>query len=165
MLTLLRVIFGFVVACLVAGVVTVAFVVTPADVASLAPDAQAERLASAGVLALLAATHSAIFAFPFAIITITVSEIWRIRSWVYHAVAGTLIAFAGLAAEVAQEVPGQPSILNNYAAAAFLAIGVLSGSAYWLVAGRGAGGRRKDAAEPPASDPAPSEPDAVAEPT
>jgi hypothetical protein len=163
MLTLLRVIFGFIVACLVAGAVTVAFVVTPADVASLPPDAQTERLANAGVLALLAATHSAIFAFPFAIITITISELWRIRSWLYHALAATVIALAGLAAEVAQEVPGQPSILNTYAVGAFLAIGVLSGLAYWLVAGRGAGGKHVDASKPPAE--APSQPDTVAEAT
>lgn len=164
MLTLLRVIFGFIVACLVAGVVIVAFVVTPGDVASLPPDAQSERLASAGVLALLAATHSAIFAFPFAIVTIGVSELWRIRSWLYHALAGTAIALAGLAAEVAQEVPGQPSILSNYAIAAYITTGVLAGLAYWLLAGRGAGGRRADTTEPPAAA-TPSEPNAAAEAT
>ena len=39
MITLLRVLFGFIIACFVAGVVTVAFVVTPADIAALvAPD-------------------------------------------------------------------------------------------------------------------------------
>ena len=74
MITLLRILFGFIVACLIAGVVTVAFVVTPADIANLPPEAQPERLGNAGILALFA-THSAIFAFPFAIIAIGIAEL------------------------------------------------------------------------------------------
>ena len=48
---------------------------------------------------------------------------------------------------------GQPSILNGYALAAYLAVGLAGGLAYWLVAGRRAGGKRADApptAVPPA---------------
>ncbi len=88
MITLLRVLFGFIVACLVAGLVTVAFVVTPADIAGLPAEAQPERLGNAGVLSLLAATHSAIFAFPFAIIAIGIAEMSAIRSWLYYAFVG-----------------------------------------------------------------------------
>ena len=84
MITLLRVLFGFIVACLVAGLVTVAFVVTPADIANLPPEAQPERLGNAGILALLAATHSAIFALPFAIIAIGIAELSRVRTWIYY---------------------------------------------------------------------------------
>jgi hypothetical protein len=153
MLTLLRVLFGFIIACLVAGAVTVAFVVTPADIASLPAEAQAERLGNAGVLALLAATHTAIFAFPLALITIGIAEMWRLRSWLYYVVVGVLIAAAGFAAEYLNEVPGQPSIYNNYALAAFLTVGVLSGFAYWLFAGRRAGGRRGDAVPPAEATP------------
>jgi hypothetical protein len=159
MLTLLRVLFGFIIACLVAGAVTVAFVVTPADVATLPAEAQPERLGNAGVLALLAATHSAIFAFPFALVAIGIGEMWHVRSWLYYVLVAVLIALGGFAAEYVTEVGGQPSILNNYAVAAFLTVGVLSGFAYWLFAGRRAGGRRADAvppaptAEPPANRP------------
>ena len=162
MLTLLRVLFGFVVACLVAGVATVAFVVTPADIASLPSDAQAERLANAGVLALLSATHSAIFSFPFALIAIGISELWRVRSWLYYVLVAIGIALGGLAAVYLNEVPGQPSIVNAYAVGAFVTVGLAAGLAYWLVAGRCSGGRR--AKDGPAAAAKAEEPPAEAEP-
>jgi hypothetical protein len=146
MFTLLRVLFGFIVACLVAGLTTVAFVVTPADLATLPADAWSERLGNAGVLSLLAATHSAIFAFPFAIVAIVIGEWARVRSWIYYAIAGLAIALGGFAAVYLNEAAGQLSIVNEYALRAFLAVGILSGLAYWLVAGRRAGGKRGDAA-------------------
>jgi hypothetical protein len=142
--TIIRVLFGFAVACLVAGVVTVAFVVTPADVAALPPDVRPERLGNAGVLSLLAATHSAIFAFPFALIAIGLGEWLRVRSWIYYSIAGILIAIGGFYAVSYFEVEGQPTIVNNYAIRAFFTVGFFGGLTYWLVAGRGAGGRRGD---------------------
>ncbi len=163
MITLLRVLFGFIVACLIAGVVTVAFVVTPADIANLPPEAQPERLGNAGILALLAATHSAIFAFPFAIIAIGIAELSHVRSRIYYALVGIAIALGGFAAAYLNEVSGQPSILNGYALAAYLAVGAAGGLTYWLVAGRRAGGRRGDAPPPTAIEPpADSEPVAQA---
>ena len=159
MFTLLRVVFGFIVACLVAGLTTVAFVVTPADLATLPADAWSERLGNAGVLSLLAATHSAIFAFPFALVAIVIAEWARVRSWIYYVVAGLAIALGGFAAVYLNEVAGQPSIVNEYALRAFLAVGILSGLAYWLVAGRRAGGRRGDAGRPVAGPPAEPAPD------
>ena len=168
MLTLLRVLFGFVVACLVAGLATVAFVVTPADIASLPAEVQPERLNSAGVLALAAATHSAIFAFPFALVAIGVAELWRVRSWLYYAVIGVGIAVGGLLAVYLNEVQGEPSIFNDYAVIAFATVGIASGLAYWLVAGRCAGGRRAAGAPPPAAEagePPTEEEPASAQPT
>ena len=158
MITLLRVLFGFIIACLVAGVVTVAFVVPPADIASLPAGAQSEHLANAGVLALLAATHSAIFAFPFAMLANGIGEMWHVRSWLYYAVVGLLIGAGGFVAYYANEVVGQPSIFNSYALTAFLTIGTLGGLAYWLVAGRRAGGKRADVPPPAAAPPSASEP-------
>jgi hypothetical protein len=146
--TIFRVLFGFAVACLVAGAVTVVFIVTPADLATLGPDARSEQLGYAGLLSLLAATHSAIFAFPFALIAIALAEWLRVRSWVYYVVVGILIAVGGFGAVSYFEVEGQPTIINNYALWAFLTVGVLGGLAYWLVAGRGAGGRRGGWQEP-----------------
>jgi hypothetical protein len=141
---LLRVVFGFVVACLVAGAATVAFVITPADIVTLPAELRPDRLGSAGTLSLLAATHSAIFAAPFALLAIIVAE-WRcIRSWVYYAIVGILIALGGFGAEYLSEVGGQPSIVNTYAMRAYLAVGFLGGVAYWFAAGRRAGGRRGD---------------------
>jgi hypothetical protein len=141
---LLRVVFGFIVACLVAGAATVAFVITPADIATLPAELRPDRLESAGTLSLLAATHSAIFAAPFALIAIIIAE-WRcIRSWVYYAIVGILIALGGFGAEYLNEVGGQPSIVNAYAVRAYLAVGFLGGVAYWFAAGCRAGGRRAD---------------------
>lgn len=145
--TLLRVLFGFVVACLVAGVATVAFVVTPADIATLPQELRAERLGFAGMLSLRAATHTAIFAFPFALIAIALAEWLRIRSWIYYVLVGVAIALGGFSAEYITEVGSQPSILNDYAVRAFLTVGFFGGLAYWLVAGRGAGGRGAGAAK------------------
>jgi hypothetical protein len=145
MLRVIRVLFGFAVACLVAGAVTVAFIVTPADLAALAPEARADRLSHAGLLALFAATQSAIFSFAFALILIAIAEWYAVRSWIYYALCGVAIAVGGFAALHSQEAAGYPTILNDYALRAYLTVGLLGGLAYWLVAGRGAGGRRADA--------------------
>lgn len=142
---LLRVLFGFIVACLIAGVATVAFVITPADIVTLQPGLRLERLASAGILSLLAATHSAIFALPFALVAIAIGEWQRLRSWIYYALVGIAIALGGFAAQYLAEVGGQPSIVNDYAFRAFLTVGFFGGLAYWIAAGRRAGGRRADA--------------------
>ncbi len=151
MVTLLRVLFGFAVACLVAGLATVAFIVSPAELASLPSDAQSERLGNAGLLALYTATHSAIFAAPFALVAVGIAELWRIRFWLYYVLVGVVISLGGLAAVYGNEVQGQPSILNDYALIAYGTVGLLAGLAYWLVAGRCAGPRRGPAAPPPAS--------------
>jgi len=141
---LFRVFFGFILACLVAGAATAAFVITPLDIATLPAELRPDRLSSAGTLSLLAATHSAIFAAPFALIAVVIGE-WRcIRSWVYYAFVGILIALGGFGAEYLQEVGGQPTIVNAYAVRAYLAVGFLGGIAYWLAAGRRAGGGRGD---------------------
>ena len=141
---LFRVLFGFIVACLVAGAATVAFVITPADIATLPAELRPDRLSSAGTLSLLAATHSAIFAAPFALIALVIAEVRCIRSWVYYAFVGILIAFLGFGAEYLNEAGGQPSIVNSYAMRAYLAVGFLGGIAYWLAAGRRSGGKRGD---------------------
>lgn len=160
---LLRIIVGFIVACIVAGVTTVAFVVTPAEIATLPSELRPERLASASELALLAATHSAIFALPFALIAVAIAEWQAVRSWIYYAIAGIAIALGGFYAEYLAEVAGQPTIVNDYAARAFLTVGFFGGLAYWLVAGRRAGTRPSDgepaAADKPTPDDAEDKPD------
>jgi hypothetical protein len=161
---LLRILIGFAVACLVAGAVTAAFVITPSDVAALPDDLRPERLNNAGVLSLLAATHSAIFSFPFALLVIGFGE-WRsIRSWLYYVIAGIVIALGGFAAEYMIEAGTQPSIANDYAARAYLTIGFAAGLAYWLVAGRLAGARNEDAVAATMAEAAPVEDDDEDEP-
>lgn len=142
--TLFRVLFGFIIACLVAGAAVVAFVITPADIATLPAELRWERLGSAGVLSLLAATHAAIFAFPFALIAIAIGEGLSIRSWIYYVLVGIAIALGGFGAHYMVEVGSEPTIVNDYAIRAFLTLGFFGGFAYWMAAGRRAGGRRDD---------------------
>ncbi len=144
--TLFRVLFGFIIACLVAGVAVVAFVITPADIATLPAELRWERLGSAGVLSLLAATHAAIFAFPFALVAVAIGEGLSIRSWIYYVLVGIAIALAGFGAHYMVEVGSEPTIVNDYAIRAFLTLGFFGGFAYWMAAGRRAGGRRDDGA-------------------
>jgi hypothetical protein len=128
----------------------------------LAPEARADRLGHAGLLALFAATQSAIFSFAFALILIAIAEWYALRSWIYYALCGVTIAVGGFAALHAQEAGGgYPTILNDYALRAYLTVGLLGGLAYWLVAGRRAGGRRAD---PDASKEPVTDPDADGEP-
>ena len=142
--TLFRVLFGFVIACLIAGGSVVAFVITPADIVTLPPELRWDRLGSAGTLSLLAATHAAIFAFPFALTAIAIGEWLSIRSWIYYVLVGIAIAIAGFSAHYLVEVRGEPTIVNDYAVRAFLTLGFFGGFAYWIVAGRRAGPWRGD---------------------
>jgi hypothetical protein len=133
-LSILRVLFGFLVAALAAGAVQLAFAM-PNDV--LTDDIY--RLASAAEHAALTATHSGVFAAPFALVAAAIGEWQSIRSWVYYALSGIAIAIAGFIALYSGEATGQPTIVNNYALAAFLSAGLTGGMTYWSLAGRWAG--------------------------
>lgn len=133
---IIRVLFGFVVSCLAAGLTIVLFVTTPLELASTPSDAAMDALVSNGLLALAAATHSAVFAAPFALIGAAIGE-WRgIGHWVYYVLAGIAIAALGFLAQYWSESGGQGSIVNNYALAAFLTTGFVAGMVYWLLAGQ-----------------------------
>jgi hypothetical protein len=58
----------------------------------------------------------------------------------------------GFLTQHSAELPGQPSIMNNYGLTAFITSGFVAGLAYWLFAGRGAGGPGILADAPPNSD-------------
>lgn len=160
-----RMIAGFVVAALVAGFVTVAFVITPAELAALSGPTLSDRLGAFGTLTLLAATHSAIFAAPFALLAAIVGEWQSIRNPIYYAAAGILIALGGFAAQYSSETGAAASIANNYALKAFLTAGFFGGLSYWMASGRSAGddeeapvttGRPAASTNPAASPPAAS---------
>ena len=143
-----RVLFGFLLACLVGALVQLAFA-TPNDV--LTDDA--EKLNWTGEHILLVATHSAVFSAPFALVAAAIGEWQSIRSWVYYALSGIAIAIAGFIAiysgETGVSAPavvgaatphsGDYSIVNNYALFAYLCAGLVGGLAYWLISGRSAG--------------------------
>lgn len=152
--TLVRVVIGFALACLAAGVTTVLFVTTPADLAASTPEELPDKLSQTFTWALLAATHSAIFAAAFALIATSLAE-WRGWRWLlYYLLTGAVIALLGFYAQYASEVAGQPSILNSYAVTAFVSAGLMAGFVYWLVSGRNAGGTQREGWDPvPATNP------------
>lgn len=125
---LIRFIFGFIAAVLVAGVVQVAFV-AGGDLVR-APISTVESL---GLLVLLAATQSAVFSGPFAVLAVVAAAWLPTRSVFYFAAVGLLIAAAGFFAQYVGEA-GPTTILNRYALTAYLTSGLLGGLAYWLVA-------------------------------
>lgn len=135
LLSLVRVLLGFALACLAAGLVQVLFVITPAELARLPTHAVTERVQGAGVLWLLAATQAAVFSVPFALVAGAVAEWQGIRSWIYYALAGAGIALAGFLTQLAGET-GALTVVNGYALAAFLATGLAAGLVYWAIAGR-----------------------------
>ncbi len=146
-----RVTGGFVLACLTAGLVTVAFVVTPMQLASVPGSAFPQKISEFGELMLLTATHSAIFASAFALVATVVGEWLTVRSALYYAIVGAAIALLGFFAQYSSEIAGQPTVLNTYAIAAFLAAGLAAGLVYWATAGRYAGGEGESASDDDAS--------------
>ncbi len=137
---LLKVLLGFAIACLAAGITKVLFVFTPAELASLPADVASDRMSRAMDLSLGVAAQSALFSAPFALVAAAIGEWRRISSWTYYALIGIAIALVGFLAQHSIELPGQPSIVNNYALTAFLTSGFMAGLFYWLFAGRSAGG-------------------------
>jgi hypothetical protein len=91
------------------------------------------RLEGLGLLTLLAATQSAVFSAPFAVLTAAIASWLSLRSVVFFAAAGMLIAVAGFLAQYAGEV-GPGTILNRYALTAYIASGFAAGVAYWYAA-------------------------------
>ncbi len=137
--TLARVVFGFVLASLAAGLVTVLFVNTPIDVLAEPFDRLPKTASETFDLALLAATHIGIFASLFGLITACIGEWLSVRSLSFYLLAGMIIALLGFSVQYASEVAGQPTIFNNYAIKAFLTVGFFGGFFYWLAAGQFAG--------------------------
>ncbi len=130
-----RAIIGFALACLVAGVITTAFVVTPADVMVRPLDARFELLGVAGLLALAATTQSLLFAAPFAVVCVAFAYFMRARNSAFYIASGLLIALLGFSVQFAAEAPGGPTIVNAYAMAAYATAGGLAGWVFWLIAG------------------------------
>lgn len=132
--SIFRVLFGFVLACLAAGIVKLGFAL-PNEVVT----DDVDKLMSAAELAALTATHSGVFAAPFALVAAAIGEWQSIRSWVYYTLSGIAIAVAGFIALYSGETTGQATIVNSYGLAAYLTAGLVGGLTYWLIAGRLAG--------------------------
>lgn len=144
--SLFRVLFAFVAACLVAGLVQVLFVSPPSQMANLESPVLLEKLGGLAGLSLLVATQSAFFAAPFALVAIAIAEWQGLRSWVFYAMSGIAIALAGFLVLHMGEGSGR-TFLHDYALRAFLTTGLAAGFTYWLAGGRSAGGKSFDASE------------------
>ena len=97
----------------------------------------------AAMITMSAAMQSALFALPFAAVSILFGIIQRVRGWVFYVFVGLAIALLGFAALYASEDGGQPTIANSYAVAAFAFSGIIAGYVYWLIAGHRAGANRR----------------------
>jgi hypothetical protein len=130
-----RVLFGFVLACFAAALTKVLFAVGPQEVTGGDP----EKIATVIEWVALTATHSAIFAAPFAFLAAAITEWQAIRGLFFHTLVGVGIALAGFVAQYFGEPPGAVSIFNTYAMEAYGFTGLVGGLIYWLFAGRRAG--------------------------
>lgn len=131
--TIIRVLFGFAIACLLAGLTKVLFAWSPAELAGMPGDPM-EKLA----LSFPVGTHMAIFSAPFALIAIAMAE-WRgWRDWAYYAAVGIIIALIGFLAQYQAEMPAQSwSVTSStYPIIAYLTSGFVGGLVYWMFSGR-----------------------------
>jgi hypothetical protein len=133
-LSVLRVLVGFVLACCAAGIVQIGFA---------APDTlftdDMGKLSDVTISVLLTATHSAVFSAPFALVAAAIGEWQSIRGIVFYALSGIAIAVAGFIALFSGEAAGPRSIVNQYAVFAYISAGLAGGLVYWFSAGRHAG--------------------------
>jgi len=163
MRTVLRALAGFIVACVAAGLTTLLFVHTPAEVIGwISAPGAGERFPIFLSLWVSAAMQSFLFAALFALLAAIAGEWKSIRGWTYYALAGVIIAALGFTAQWLSEPTGQNwSVINgNYPLVAFLTTGFVGGFVYWLCAGKTAGrdpetpgGKSAPVARPQTSEP------------
>ena len=81
------------------------------------------------------------FALLPAALVVTISEVVRMRSFIYYGVGGALVALASYyGSDISVQLENTtdvPPVANAFQLAA--AAGILGGLAYWLIAGRNAG--------------------------
>jgi hypothetical protein len=139
---------------LTAAIVQVLYVSTPAELTNVPSANFPVEAGQALTLALSAATQFAIFSVAFALIAAGLAEWLGLQGVGYWLGAGIGIAILGFIAQFSSEVPGQPTILNNYALQSYVTAGFFGGLVYWLIAGRWAGDSHEPVAvEEPAQRP------------
>jgi hypothetical protein len=130
---IIRVLFGFAMACIAAGLVKVLFAFSPAELSGMTPDRAADALSLTWPIA----THMGIFAAPFALVAVVLAEWRRWGDWTYYVIAAVTIAMIGFAAQYQTETATQGwSVLSgNYPLIAFLTAGAAGGLVYWMFSG------------------------------
>ena len=132
------IIFGLLVAIIVAGITLAIGIIAP-ELAAMDSD-PIERVIFFFV-AFFATGLVVVFALLPAALVVAISEVLRMRSFIYYGVGGALVALASyygsdisVQLENTTDVPPVANALQLAAAA-----GILGGLAYWLIAGRNAG--------------------------
>jgi H+/Cl- antiporter ClcA len=132
------IIFGLLVATMVAGVTLAIGIVAP-DLAGVDSD-PFERVAFFVVAFFATSFVGAVAILPAAVV-IVISEAANLRSFIYYGVCGALVALVSyylsdisVQLENTTDVPPVTNALQLAAAA-----GIIGGLAYWLIAGRNAG--------------------------
>ena len=138
-LRVIRVICGFLLACLAAGITFVLFVQAPLTAVEFSEFLTTDHLARTSLLMLAAATHCALYAAPFALLLLTFAEAQHVRSWFIYALFGVVVSLSGLMVQHLATPETHGAILNQHALTAFVAAGLIAGFTYWFFAGDRAG--------------------------
>jgi hypothetical protein len=142
---ILVIIFGLAIAIIVAGVTLALGIVLP-EWAAMDSD-PIERVIFFFV-AFFATGLVVTFALLPAVLVIVVSEVARMRSFIYYGVGGALVALASYyGSDISVQLENTTDVTpvaNTLQLAA--AAGILGGLAYWLIAGRNAGRWRERSA-------------------
>ncbi len=131
--TVLRGLFGFLAACLVAGIIQAGFATAP-ELLAQPGQGFLDSLADAAKRTIVATIFSGLFAAPFVAVVVPVLAWQKMRSVRVDAAMGLTIAGAGQAVLYAFEAANQSSIANWYAAAAFGCAGLAGGLTFGLLA-------------------------------
>ena len=133
---IVRVAFGFALACLAAAVILVAFVYVPGNWAALGSELRGERLSEAGFFALVITPHVIVSAALPALVAATYAETRKVTGWAFYGVAGIGVGLLGFFLQHLTEAPEPESIFQAYALIAFLTAGLIGGLVYWAASGR-----------------------------
>jgi hypothetical protein len=135
---ILVIIFGLLIAIIVAGITLAIGIVAP-DWAGADSD-PFERVMFFTVSFFATSFVGAVAILP-AVIVIAISEVARMRSFIYYGVGGALVALASYyGSDISVQLENTTDVMpvaNALQLAA--AAGILGGLAYWLIAGRNAG--------------------------
>jgi hypothetical protein len=135
---IVRVAWGFALACLAAAATLVAFVYAPGNWATLGAELSGERLSEAGFFALAITPHVIVSAALPAVLTAIYAETRKISGWPFYGLAGIGVGLVGFFLQHLTEAPDPESIFQAYALIAFLTAGLIGGLVYWAASGRSA---------------------------
>ena len=118
-------------------------IVTLASLGFTADEAPAAAMGSIVFSIPFIALFVAYFAFVPSVVAILVSEIFGLRDWLYHALAGGVVAAVVIGFFRGAAEAGNEAIADPRFALGIIGAGMCGGIGYWLVAGRTAGSWRE----------------------